>query len=181
MMRFSKVQRIFSFFRIVKIRILRTPVKFGANVYIGKGCSINGIYDLTFGDNVYIGKNVTIEVEGEIGSGVLIANNVGIVGKRDHDVFENDLPAFFARGVREDRSLSYKTVLEDGCWIGFGAVVMSGVRIGRNAIVAAGAVVTRDVPPGIVVGGNPAKVIASRFASDVPIGSENEKVPPIGE
>jgi acetyltransferase-like isoleucine patch superfamily enzyme len=132
-------------------------------VYIGKGCSINGIYDLSFGDNVYIGKNVTIEVEGEIGSGVLIANNVGIVGKRDHNVFNNNTPAFFAEGVRENRSLSYKTVVEDGCWIGFGAVVMSGVRVGKNSIVAAGSVVTRDVLPDSVVGGNPARVISNRL------------------
>ena len=162
-MRFSRIQRALSFFRKLKIWLLRSPVRFGNNVYIGKGCSINGIYDLSFGDNVYIGKNVTIEVEGEIGSGVLIANNVGIVGKRDHNVFNNNTPAFFAEGVRENRSLSYKTVVEDGCWIGFGAVVMSGVRVGKNSIVAAGSVVTRDVLPDSVVGGNPARVISNRL------------------
>lgn len=161
-MRFSITQRALSFLRKLKIKLLRSPVRFGNNVYIGKGCSINGIYDLTVGNDVYIGKNVTIEVEGEIGSGVLIANNVGIVGKRDHDVFNNNTPAFFAEGVRENRSLSYRTVVEDGCWIGFGAVVMSGVKVGKNSIVAAGSVVTRDVPPGSIVGGNPARVISNR-------------------
>ena len=50
-------------------------------------------------------------------------------------------------------------VIEDDAWIGFKATVLKGVRIGRGAVVAAGAVVTKDVPPFSVVAGNPAKVI----------------------
>lgn len=156
------VQRVLSLVRRTKIRLLKSPVRFGKNIYIGKGCAISGIYDLSFGDNVYVGKNVTIEVEGSIGSGVLIANNVGIVGKRDHNVFDSEVAAFFAQGVRENRSLSYKTVVEDGCWIGFGAIIMSGVTLGKNSIIAAGSVVTRDVPPNSIAAGNPATVISNR-------------------
>ncbi len=166
-MKFSKIQKALSFCRRARIRLLGGPVRFGRNVYIGRNSSISGIYGLTFGDDVYIGKNVTIEVEGRIGSGVLIANNVGIVGRRDHDVFNNHLPAFHARTVREERSLSTPTVIEDGVWIGFGAVVMSGVTIGANAVVAAGSVVTRDVPAHSIVGGNPARVISSRLEQKI--------------
>ena len=54
-------------------------------------------------------------------------------------------------------------IVEDDVWIGYGATVMSGVRIGQGAVVAAGAVVTRDVPPYAVVGGVPAKTIKFRF------------------
>ena len=50
-------------------------------------------------------------------------------------------------------------VIEDGAWIGAGAVVLPGVRIGRGSIVGAGSVVNRDVPPGVLVAGSPAKVI----------------------
>jgi len=46
-------------------------------------------------------------------------------------------------------------------WLGGGAIVPSGVTIGTNAVVGAGSVVTRDVPPGVVVAGNPARVIRS--------------------
>lgn len=164
-MKFSMIQRVLSLGRKTRIRLLNGPVSFGKNVYIGKGCAISGIYSLSFADNVYVGKNVTIEVEGSIGSGVLIANNVGIVGKRDHNVFESDVAAFFAQGVREDRSLSYKTIIEDGCWIGFGAIIMSGVTLGKNSVIAAGSVVTRDVPPNSIAAGNPAKVISNRFST----------------
>ena len=56
-----------------------------------------------------------------------------------------------------------QTVIEDDAWIGHGAILMSGVRIGRGAIVAAGSVVTKDVPRYAIVGGVPAKVIRYRF------------------
>lgn len=66
-------------------------------------------------------------------------------------------------------ALPYKgdTVVGNDVWIGYDALVMPGVAIGDGAIVAARAVVTRDVPPYAVVGGNPARVIRPRFPDDV--------------
>ena len=58
------------------------------------------------------------------------------------------------------------TVLEDDCWLGFGVTVIAGVRIGRGAIVAAGAVVTKDVDPYTIVGGVPARPIGQRFKTE---------------
>ena len=57
--------------------------------------------------------------------------------------------------------------VEDDVWIGYGATILSGVRIGQGAIVAAGAVVTKDVPPYAVVGGVPAKVMKYRFPPEM--------------
>ena len=56
-------------------------------------------------------------------------------------------------------------VIEDDVWLGANVIVTSGVRIGRGAIVAAGAVVTKDVPPYAIVGGVPAKVLRMRLPS----------------
>jgi acetyltransferase-like isoleucine patch superfamily enzyme len=53
-------------------------------------------------------------------------------------------------------------VLEDGAWIGAGAIVLPGVRVGRGAVIAAGAVVTKDVEPYSIVGGVPGVAIGSR-------------------
>ena len=58
-------------------------------------------------------------------------------------------------------------VVDDDVWIGYGATIMSGVHIGQGAVVAAGAVVTKDVPPYAIVGGIPAKVIKYRFEQEM--------------
>ena len=58
-------------------------------------------------------------------------------------------------------------VVEDEAWIGSNAIVMSGVSIGKGAIVAAGAIVTKDVPPYAIVGGNPAKIIRYKFSDEI--------------
>lgn len=55
------------------------------------------------------------------------------------------------------------TIIGDGCWIGSRAMIMQGVQLGEGAVVATGAVVTKDVPPYAVVGGVPAKIIKHRF------------------
>ena len=60
-----------------------------------------------------------------------------------------------------------KIILADDVWIGSNALILSGVHIGQGAIVAAGAVVVKDVPPYAIVGGNPAKVIKYRFSPEV--------------
>lgn len=61
-------------------------------------------------------------------------------------------------------TLSKGTItIEDDVWVGYGATILSGVHIGQGAVVAAGAVVTKDVPPYAIVGGVPAKVIRHRF------------------
>ena len=57
--------------------------------------------------------------------------------------------------------------VDDDVWIGFYATIMSGVHIGQGAVVAAGAVVTKDVPPYAIVGGVPAKIIKYRFSPEV--------------
>jgi acetyltransferase-like isoleucine patch superfamily enzyme len=58
-------------------------------------------------------------------------------------------------------------IVEDEVWIGTNALILSGVKIGKGAIVAAGAVVTKDVPPYAIVGGNPAKIIKYRFSDEL--------------
>ena len=82
----------------------------------------------------------------EIGNSVQIGPHVTIVTD-NHDL--KDRYVLRCRGVR----------IEDKVWIGAGATIMPGVTVGRNAVIAGGAVVTKDVPENAIVGGNPAKVI----------------------
>jgi acetyltransferase-like isoleucine patch superfamily enzyme len=112
---------------------------------------------LELGNRVDIGEFTHIRANGgvRIGSGVLIAANVTITS-RGHTV---ELPRW---GVTADAAVA----IEDDVWIGAGAIVLPGVTIGRGSVVAAGAVVTADVPPFTVVGGVPAKTIKQVLHSE---------------
>lgn len=70
----------------------------------------------------------------------------------------------FMASIKDAYQSRGDTVLGDGCWLGMRAMIMPGVTIGEDTVVAAGAVVTKDVPPYAVVGGNPAKIIKYRFS-----------------
>lgn len=154
--------------RVLRRLAVRENITTGARFHVGPRSVLWAPQSLRIGDDVYIGKNVTIEVDGEIGDGVLIANNVGIVGRQDHDIRECGSPIRRAAWVGDEpQRLSRATYVGSDVWIGFGAVVLSGVRIGDSAIVAAGAVVREDVAPNQIVSGNPATSIGHRFAPGV--------------
>jgi acetyltransferase-like isoleucine patch superfamily enzyme len=71
-------------------------------------------------------------------------------------------------GANEDCVLSNgPIVIEDDVWIGMNAMLLSGVRVAQGAVVAAGAIVTKDVPPYAIVGGNPARIIRYRFNNEL--------------
>lgn len=73
----------------------------------------------------------------------------------------------FADRILDSYQAKGPTTIGDGAWIGMRAMIMPSVTIGEGAIIAAGAIVTRDVPACSIVGGNPAKVIKLRFSEDV--------------
>jgi len=102
---------------------------------------------------------------GRIGRGTMIANSVGIIGRRDHDVSAMGLPVRYSPWVGEPGNESQSGSVEIGedVWVGYGAIILSGVTIGRGAIVAAGAVVVSDIPPYAVAAGNPATPVRARF------------------
>jgi acetyltransferase-like isoleucine patch superfamily enzyme len=125
---------------------------------IDEGSKIGSFVEIQKG--VWIGKNCKISSHTFICEGVIIKDGV-FVG---HNVsFINDM---FPRAVNEDGSLQteadwqmVETIVEERASIGTGATILGGVRIGKNAIVGAGAVVTKDVPDNAIVAGNPAKLI----------------------
>ena len=120
--------------------------KVGAFVEIQKGASI--------GKNCKISSHTFICEGVHIGDGVFVGHNVSFI---------NDL---YPRSVNPDGSMQtdadwqvVETFVEDGASIGTSVTVIGGVRIGAGALVGAGSVVTKDVPPRSIVAGNPARVI----------------------
>ncbi|MBY4714846.1 sugar O-acetyltransferase [Burkholderia cepacia] len=110
-----------------------TGMKLGRNVFVNQNCTFYDLGGLAIGDDVMIGPNVSLITSGH--------------------------PVEPSR--RRDFVVAKPIVIERNVWIGAGATIIGGVTVGENSVVAAGAVVTRDVAPNVLVGGNPAAVIRS--------------------
>jgi acetyltransferase-like isoleucine patch superfamily enzyme len=134
---------------------------------IGDHCTISGVTTiagtkqsedpfLKIGDHTTIGYQTVILVglNMTIGSHVMIANRCFIAGADNH----NSSPGKH-RSDPEPKSTLRPLTIEDDVFIATGSTISKGVTIGRSAIVSAGSVVTRNVPPYTVVAGNPARVI----------------------
>lgn len=119
-------------------------------------------YNISIGHHVYINKNcdiITTSSKVEIGNYVMIGPNVTFVAQ-NHDVSDWEKPMIFSKEYHQGN-----ITVADDVWIGANATILSGITINRGAIVAAGAVVAKDVPPYAVVGGVPAKKIKDRIPS----------------
>lgn len=127
--------------------------RIGPRVYVAPG-------SVKLGDYCFIGHGGYLAGAIELGNFVMLAGHVAIVGG-DHRIDRPTVPMIFS-----GREPGRRTSIEDDVWIGHGAIVMSGVRIGEGAVVAAGSVVTKDVPPYSVVAGVPARVLRARFAPE---------------
>jgi acetyltransferase-like isoleucine patch superfamily enzyme len=123
------------------------------------------------GDDVSIGTGSVVEHHVRIGNGVRLHSNVFVP---EYSVLEDGCwlgPNVVVTNAKYPRSPRVKDELrgahiEQGAKIGANATLLPGVRIGRDALIGAGAVVTNDVPPGAVVAGNPARVV--KWVSELP-------------
>ena len=104
-----------------------------------------------------------------IGSFVSIAQNVHFLLDVEHSISSLSQFPFKAKILHCGNEAFSKgdIIIDDDVWIGYGATILSGVHIGQGAVVAAGAVVTSDVPPYTIVGGVPAKLIRYRFNESI--------------
>lgn len=108
-------------------------------------------------DYSYVGPNCTIGPKVKIGRFTMLANNVSIVGG-DHIYTNPNTPIIFS-----GRPQLNETIIGEDVWIGAFSIIFAGVKIGDGAIVGAGSVVTKDIPPYTVIAGVPAKYIKMRF------------------
>ena len=109
-----------------------------------------------FGENINIGKNVFVNHACTFmdRGGITLEDNV-LIGPKVNLITTNHP----LKPSERRATISHPIVIKRNAWIGAAATIMPGVTIGENSVVAAGAVVTRDVPPNTIVGGVPAKII----------------------
>jgi acetyltransferase-like isoleucine patch superfamily enzyme len=154
---------------------LQSLQQIASDVKLGKNVRIYGftnLYGCEIGDEVKIGTFVEIQKGVKIGSRCKISSHTFIcegvtleegVFVGHNVVFTNDR---FPRATNEDGRLQadsdwkcIPTLVRRGASIGSGTVLLSGITVGENAMIGAGSVVTKDVPPNTIVAGNPARVI----------------------
>lgn len=133
----------------------------GENVIVGPFCNFGHPQNIHIGSNVFIGEATSIYALGgcTIRDGVMLADHVDI-RTANHHYDGADLESI----PFDQKIFLQPVVIEENAWIASHAVILPGVTVGEGAVVAAGAIVTKDVPPLAVVGGNPAKVIKYRDA-----------------
>ena len=145
----------------------RRGITFGDHVTIGRGVSIrpSSYYGHEPGEGLAVGAGSAIGAFSWIGaSGFVSIGRDVLLGPRvmilpENHVFEDPRATIKSQGV-----VRAGVVIEDDCWLGANVCVLAGVTIGHGSVVAAGAVVNRDVPPGSVVGGVPARVLKRRWS-----------------
>lgn len=110
----------------------------------------NGMGAVIIGDRTLVGMSNVLIGPLRIGNDVIMAQNIVLSGL-NHGYHDVKTP------IRDQPCTTAEIVVEDEVWIGANSVITAGVRIGRHAVVAGGSVVTKDVPPYTIVGGNPAR------------------------
>lgn len=125
----------------------------GNNVDIGRKISFSN--KISIDDNSSIGDRCHITGEVFIGKNVMIAPNVTFLAS-NHNYSRMDIP------MNKQGASFERIIIGDDVWIGYGAIILAGVNVGNGCIIAAGAVVTKNVEDFQVVGGVPAKVINNR-------------------
>lgn len=143
-------------------------IHLGRNVTLGRGAALvcTGVIarpgvGISIGDRSAIGDHSFLGGQGgiAIGSDVLFGPGVRVFSENHEFGDMNQL-------IRAQGEIRAPVTIEDDCWIGAGSTILGGVRIGHGAVVGAGSVVSRDVPPYAVVVGVPARVISTRDGRD---------------
>lgn len=152
----KKVDKCGKFLRVIgKIQLIKTNsnIEIGDKVLLYSGVKLSA-FGTDYKSKLIIGSNTSIGDRTEIhcGKEVIIGDNCNI--SWDVVIMDRD----YHRLNSQNRV--YKPVhIEDNVWIGCKSLILKGVKVGRGSVIAAGSVVTKDVPPNTVVGGNPAKVL----------------------
>ena len=136
-----------SFFNWFRISLLKTNITIGEKTVIQTGFRFGLKNKIIIGKECRINENVYVQ-SAIIGDYVLIAPNVAILAS-SHVFIDKSIPMVY----QGDTAIN-PVIIEDDVWIGRNAIILPGIRIGKGAIVGAGAVVTKNIPGEAIVGGS---------------------------
>ena len=139
----------------------------GKDVYLRPSyCEIKGLKNLSIDNRTIVSKGAVLyctDAPLTIGKNVLLAPNfTAITGEHRIDVIGNYIIDNMEKLPENDAPV----VIEDDVWCGANVTILKGVTVGRGSVIAAGAVVTRSIPPYSIAGGVPTKVLKQRFTPD---------------
>lgn len=146
----------------------KNQIVLGKNVGISGWLTVLNNGKITIGDYSIIGRNTVIQAWNtvEIGSYTMISPNVWIQDNNSHSIYAQDRLIDFLGsrdfnqvGIDNTNTVHKPIKIGNHVWIGRGAMILKGVTIKDKSVVAAGAIVTHDVPEDVIVAGNPAKVV----------------------
>ncbi len=147
--KFDKTGKLFRVEKGVRVLKNNGKVIIGDRVLLYRNVKLSAYGgEIKIGNKTYIGDRTEIHS----GESVQIGNRVNI--SWDCNILDRDYHA-----INSDCEVKKPVVIEDRVWIGCRSIILKGVTIGEGAVVAAGSVVTKDVPKGCLVAGNPAKII----------------------
>jgi maltose O-acetyltransferase len=154
----KKIKNVVHYFRKMKL-LLSSPnnLMIGDSFKCGVQCSISKKNSIKIGDNFFMGRNCHLASNLVVGDDVMLGSYVSFVGG-DHKI--DNISTTMNKSGRDEL---LTIIIEDNVWIGQGATVLHGVKINSGAVIAAGSIVTKDVPSFAVYGGNPAKLIRYRI------------------
>ena len=152
-----KIDKVYSGVQLRYYRLMCSSM--GNNVSLSRGIRVRFPERLKIGNNVAINNDVWINAAGnvEIGNNTLIGPKV-VIHSANHKFDQLDIP------IRTQGHVMKEVIIEEDIWIGAAAIILPGVKIGKGSVIAAGAVVTKDVPPFSIAMGVPAQVKKSRSA-----------------
>ncbi len=144
----------------------------GENIFIGRSVRLYAPHHIRLGNNIRIQSMVHIEANCTIGDYTALASRVALIGRLDHDFRVPGVPLNFAPWVGSAKlkgtsiQESEEVTIDEDVWVGHQSIVLTGARIRRGTIVAAGSVVVKDTEPYSIVAGVPARKVGERFTAD---------------
>lgn len=144
----------------IYFHVVYRQVEYHGFVRVMKGTSFAPGIKVRLGNNVQFGDYSNVATNLTVGNNVLFAGRVCFVGRYDHQFSECGKTIWASEHEQKGT-----TIIDDDVWLGHRVTVVGPVHIGAGSIVAAGAVVTKDIPPCEVWGGVPARKIRNRFST----------------